>query len=414
MRKTTVSKNERILLQATLPKGYIRNQDVIALFPKKSKTYCYRLADQLTKKKLVRKKCQCIHKDGHQYTTHFLMLTKKGLELLMKGTDLPALKAAKELYSAELCPYAPMTSREKARHFRIKEIEQFCTGCGVLISTDPRPLQSDAIYGSVQHESQEMQNVADLYEQGLIAFRKTFSLPETMFSFYPATEIKPVNISAEQASRHEISIISSTYLGAILSNRRGFTVYRPQKGLGIGWNEKTERTVQRRVFQFAQNLCEEFHFHQFDQSFFGIILVSDVKEAEAVITGKGLKDFRPETAFDQPFKYLYLLTNDELGRELFRFITAHDDPTEELALRLNNIRGLTTEGSTPLYPAKHKDIRCFLGVLPNTSWICQLRAGKATEPYKILCLPEQEQFYKTLLPGVPLLLLNKAKIFDPS
>lgn len=39
----TVSRNEKIILQAMMPKGFLRNQDVITLFSEESKTYCYEL-----------------------------------------------------------------------------------------------------------------------------------------------------------------------------------------------------------------------------------------------------------------------------------------------------------------------------------------------------------------------------------
>lgn len=150
------------------------------------------------------------------------------MQYLMACSDMPALKAAKDLYTDAVSSCAAMKTRQRARQFRIKEVEQFCSGCRVLVSTDPRPAESRSIYGSREREAFEIASVEDLYEQGLIAFRKNYPLPDTLFAFYSAAEIKPLNISEEQESRHESSVISSTYLGAILNAQRGLIVYRPQ------------------------------------------------------------------------------------------------------------------------------------------------------------------------------------------
>ena len=52
----TVSRNEKIILQAMMPKGFLRNQDVITLFLEESKTYCYELLNQMERKGFVRKR----------------------------------------------------------------------------------------------------------------------------------------------------------------------------------------------------------------------------------------------------------------------------------------------------------------------------------------------------------------------
>ena len=132
----TVSKNQKIVLQAMMPKGFLRNQDVITLFSGKSKTYCYELLNQIERKGFVRKKTQCIHDNDHQYTTHYFELTDIGMQYLMACSDMPALKAAKDLYTDAVLPCAAMKTKQRARQFRIKEIEQFCSGCHVLVSTE--------------------------------------------------------------------------------------------------------------------------------------------------------------------------------------------------------------------------------------------------------------------------------------
>lgn len=403
----TVSKNQKIVLQAMMPKGFLRNQDVITLFSGKSKTYCYELLNQIERKGFVRKKTQCIHDNDHQYTTHYFELTDIGMLYLMACSDMPALKAAKDLYTDAVLPCAAMKTKQRARQFRIKEIEQFCSGCRVLVSTDPRPAESSNIYGSRERESAKITSVENLYEQGLIAFRKNFLLPDTSFAFYSAAEIKPLNISAEQESRHESSVISSTYLGAILNARRGLIVYRPRKGMGMGWNQKVERAVRDRVMTFACQHLKHCNSILFYKAVSGLILVSDAKEAAAVITGKEVKEFHPERAFSSPFD-VYLLTNDAFGRQQLRFLLEHPDPEQELTARLASIKGLDTQCGTLLFPAKYQDTPCFLGILPDAHWLCKLYTDYKPNQYYVICERSQTEFYRTVLPDVRQLVLNSS------